>query len=50
MYVSQSLMLCFCISIFHYSLYTFDMRNMSAPINVHMGHVSAGIYLSMEFI
>ena len=34
----------------HFSLYSFDMRKLSAPINVHMDHVSAGMILLEGFL
>lgn len=32
------------------SLYTFDMRKLSAPIMMHMDHVAAGEYKSLQQI
>lgn len=31
------------VASFHFSLYTFDMRNLNLPLNIHQDHVSAVI-------
>ena len=32
-----------------HNLYTFDMRRLKTPVNIHMDHVSAGLYTTNIF-